>query len=61
MYNLYSVGDRREPCGIPAIIHLGVDIPPITATLNLLSVRNELISLITLVDNSYLDNLYSKP
>jgi hypothetical protein len=57
MYKLYSVGDRTESCGTPACIYLGVDISPSTDTLNFRSVRNEPISLITLVENSNLDNL----
>jgi hypothetical protein len=34
------VGDRTEPCGIPACIHLGVDISPSTETE--LSLRSKL-------------------
>jgi hypothetical protein len=55
------VGNRTEPCGTPAFISLGVDILPSTDTLNFLCERNELISLIRLVENSIVDNLYSKP
>jgi hypothetical protein len=29
---LYNVGDRRETCGTPACISLGVDISPSTVT-----------------------------
>jgi hypothetical protein len=61
MYILKSVGDRTEPCGTPACITLGVDISPSTETLNFICERKEPISLIKLVENSNLDNLYSKP
>jgi hypothetical protein len=54
MYKLYSVGGGTESRGTPAYIYLGIDITPSTETFH--SVRNELISLITLVDNSNLDN-----
>jgi hypothetical protein len=57
MYKLYSMGERMEPCGTPACIYLGVDIPPSTETLNFRSIRNLLISLITLVENSNLYNI----
>jgi hypothetical protein len=50
-----------ETCGTPAFISLGVDISPSTETLNFLYERNELISLIKLVEKSNLDNLYIKP
>jgi hypothetical protein len=53
---------RMEPCGTPAcIISLGIDILPSTETLNFLREREELISLIRLIENFNLDNLYSKP
>jgi hypothetical protein len=47
----------------PAFISLGVDISPSTETLNFLCERNEVISLIIIrsVENSIVDNLYSKP
>jgi hypothetical protein len=45
----------------PARISLGVDISPSTETMNLRCERKELMSLIKLVENSNLDNLYSKP
>jgi hypothetical protein len=57
MYKLYNVGDRTEPCGIPAFILLGVDISPSIETLNFLWGRNKLISLIKLTVNSNLNNL----
>jgi hypothetical protein len=44
MYKLYMVGDRREPCGTPACMYLGVDISPSTETLNCLCERNEPIN-----------------
>jgi hypothetical protein len=50
-----------EPCGTPACITLGVDISPATETLNFVCERKEPISLIKLVENSNLDNFYSKP
>jgi hypothetical protein len=59
-YKLYSVGDRTETCGTPTFIYLGVDISPSTETLNFLYERNELMSSIRLVENSIVDNLYSK-
>jgi hypothetical protein len=55
------VGDRTEPCGTPAFISLGVDISPSAETQNFRCERNELISLIKLIENSNLDNLYIKP
>jgi hypothetical protein len=58
---LKSVGDKTEPCGTPDRITLGVDISPSTETLNFLCERKEPKSLIELVENSNLDNLYSKP
>jgi hypothetical protein len=42
-------------------VSLGVDISPFSETLNFLCERNGLISLIRLVENSIIDNLYSKP
>jgi hypothetical protein len=36
IYTLYNVGDRTEPCGIPACMSLSVDISPSTETLNFL-------------------------
>jgi hypothetical protein len=48
-----------EPCGTPTCMYLGVDISPSTETLNFHSVRNELISLITLVENFNLDNYFA--
>jgi hypothetical protein len=62
MYKLYSVGDRMEQlrmerCGTLAYICLGLDISPSTETLDFRSVISEVISLITLVENSNLDNL----
>jgi hypothetical protein len=61
IYMLYKVGDRTEPWGTSARISLGIDISPSTETLNLLRERKELMSWIKLVENSNLDNLYSKP
>jgi hypothetical protein len=58
---LYKVGDRTEPWGTPARISLGVDISSSTETMNLHCERKELMSFIKLVENSNLDNLYSKP
>jgi hypothetical protein len=55
------MGDRKEPCSTPACISLGLDISPSTETLNFLWERKELISLIRLIENVNLDNLYSKP
>jgi hypothetical protein len=57
MYKLYDVGDRMEHCGTPACLCLVEDISLSTETLNFHTVRNELISLIALVENSNLDNL----
>jgi hypothetical protein len=57
MYKLSKVGDRTELCGTHAGIYLGADISPSTQNLNFCSIRNELISLITLVENSNSDNL----
>jgi hypothetical protein len=51
------VGDKKEPCGTPACIHLGVDISPSAETLNFRCKRNELMSLIILVEKFNLDNL----
>jgi hypothetical protein len=45
----------------PARISVGVDISPSTVTMNLHCERKELMSLIKLVENSNLDNLYTKP
>jgi hypothetical protein len=53
--------DSAEPCGTSACISLGGDISPSTETLNFLFERNELISLIIPIENSNVDNLYSKP
>jgi hypothetical protein len=61
MYKLYNVGDKTEPCGNPAGIYLDIDISPSIETLNSHCKRNALINLITWVENSNLDNLYSKP
>jgi hypothetical protein len=61
IYVLYKVGDRTEPRGTPARISLGVDISPSTETLNLHYERKELMNFMKLVENSNLDNLYSKP
>jgi hypothetical protein len=36
MYELYSTGARRELCGTPASVSLGVDNLPATKTLNFL-------------------------
>jgi hypothetical protein len=52
--------DKTEPCGTPACITLGVDISPSTETLNFLCEKRA-NKLIKLVENSNLDNLYSKP
>jgi hypothetical protein len=57
MYKLYKVEVRTEPCGIPACMYLGVDISPSTEALNFLCERNELVSLIKLVENCNLDNI----
>jgi hypothetical protein len=57
MYKLYRVEDRKEPCGTPDCMYLGVDISPSTETLNFRCERNEPISLIQLVNNCNLDNL----
>jgi hypothetical protein len=46
--------------GTPVRISLGVDISPSTETLNLVCERKELIRSIKLVENSNLENLYSK-
>jgi hypothetical protein len=61
IYILKRVWEKIDPCGTPACITFGVDISPSTETLNLLCERREPISLIKLVENSNLDNLYSKP
>jgi hypothetical protein len=58
---MYRVGDRTEPCGTPAFMYLGVDIFPSTETLNFLCERNDPTSLMKLVENCNLDNLWSKP
>jgi hypothetical protein len=60
IYMLYKVGDRTEPWGTSALISLDVDISPCTETLNLRCERKELMNFIKLVENSNLDNLYSK-
>jgi hypothetical protein len=36
IYILCNVGDRMDPCDIPACTFLGVDISPLTETLNFL-------------------------
>jgi hypothetical protein len=36
MYTMYNVGDRKEPCGTPVYIFLGLGISPSTETLNFL-------------------------
>jgi hypothetical protein len=46
---------RTGPCGTSAFISLGVDISPSTETLNFLCERNELISLIRLVEHSIVE------
>jgi hypothetical protein len=51
------MGDRTETCGNPAFISLGVDISPSTENLNFRCERNDLISLVKLVENSNVDNL----
>jgi hypothetical protein len=61
MYILKRVADKTEPCGTPDCNTLDVDISPSTETLKVLYERKEPISLIKLVENSNLDNLYSKP
>jgi hypothetical protein len=60
IYILKRVGGKTEPCGTPTCITLGVDISPSTETLNFLCERKEPMSLIKLVENSNLDNLYRK-
>jgi hypothetical protein len=55
IYKLYRVGDRTEPCGTPACMYLGVEFSPSTDTLNFRWERNELISLINVVENCNLD------
>jgi hypothetical protein len=60
MYKLYSIGDRKEPRGIPACISLGVDISPSTKTLNFLLDRKELISLTVLIEKFNLIYLYDE-
>jgi hypothetical protein len=51
IYKLYRVGDRTEPCSTPDCISLVVDISPSTEILTFLFERNELISLIKMVEN----------
>jgi hypothetical protein len=53
--------DRTESWGTPAHISLGVDISPSTETLNLRCERKGLNSLIKMVENSNLGNLYNTP
>jgi hypothetical protein len=55
------VGDRTEPCGTPACIHLGFDISPSTETLNFRCKRKKVMSLNILVEKFNFDNLQSKP
>jgi hypothetical protein len=57
---LYNLGNKTEPCGTAASISLGVNIPFSTEALNFLWERKELISLIRLIENFNLDNLYNK-
>jgi hypothetical protein len=61
IYMLHRVGDKTKPCGTPAFISLGVDILTSTKALNLRFERKEPMSFIKLVENSNLDNLYTKP
>jgi hypothetical protein len=61
IYKLYRVGARTEPCGTPACISRGVDNSPSTETVNILLVRNELISFIKFAEKYNFDSLYSKP
>jgi hypothetical protein len=60
VYELYSMGNRTGPCGIPACIYFSTDLSPSTETLNFRCDRNELISLITRVENCSTGNLQSK-
>jgi hypothetical protein len=61
MYKLYSDGVNTEHCGTPACISLGVDNSPSTESLNVLLVRNEVISFVKFAGNCYFVILYSKP
>jgi hypothetical protein len=61
MCKLYIAEDKTELCGTLASVYLAVDISLSTKTMNCCCERNELISLIKLIENSNLDNLYSKP
>jgi hypothetical protein len=58
---LYKIEGRTEPWGTPARTSLGADISASTETLHLHCERKKLMSLIKLVENYNLDNLYSKP
>jgi hypothetical protein len=61
MYRLYNTGASTERWGTPAAIFLDVQISPSIKALNIVSVRKEAISLMRLVENSYSDNLCSRP
>jgi hypothetical protein len=55
------VGDRTELCGTPASISLSVDISPSNETQDFPCERKEPISLLRLIENCNVYNLYSKP
>jgi hypothetical protein len=61
-YRLYNVGDRPESCGNPGHISVGIDISPLTETLNFLWERKELTSFtsIRLIGSFNSNNLCSK-
>jgi len=50
MCKLWKVGDRMEAFRLLASMFLGINISHSAATLNFLSGRNELISLVTLFE-----------
>jgi hypothetical protein len=61
MYSLYNIGARKEPWVTPGPIFLGAEILPPTEILNFLSLRQDAISLMRLVENTKYDNLHSRP
>jgi hypothetical protein len=61
-YLLYTLEERTKPCCSPSYTYIPWRrISPSTEILNFLWERKELISLIRLIENCNVDNLYSKP
>jgi hypothetical protein len=60
MYILYNTGERTELCDTPAYISLGVDMSPMTETLEF-SLRNKRANkLIRLIENFNSNYFFSK-